>query len=160
MIALNIAAIQDAAAKIILFLIPPFTSIEVLHRSLCIALLQNTAPRAFLTARTACIHSHMVPTWPFLRIIRAYRLLRMRSLRNENRCTALHMLHAPAYALGSYISTIYAHVYTLGSHPSQIYIGHTELCMVIPRVYLQKPRPRLLSPRPRPPLPSIDTKRN
>ena len=55
MIALNIAAIQDAAAKNILFLIPPFTSIEILHRSLCIALLQNTASRAFLTTRTACI---------------------------------------------------------------------------------------------------------
>ncbi len=55
MIALNISAIQDVAAKISLFLIPPFTSIEVLHHSLCIALLQNTAPRVFLTARTVCM---------------------------------------------------------------------------------------------------------
>ena len=51
--ALNIAAVQDTAAKIILFLIPPLIPIEILHRSLCIALLQNTAPRAFLTVRTA-----------------------------------------------------------------------------------------------------------
>ena len=51
--ALNIAAVQDTFAKIILFLIPPLIPIEILHRSLCIALLQNTAPRAFLTVRTA-----------------------------------------------------------------------------------------------------------
>ena len=57
MIALNIAAIQNSAAKNILFLIPPFTSIEVLHRSICIALLQNTASRAFFTTRTTCIVS-------------------------------------------------------------------------------------------------------
>ena len=51
--ALNIAATQDSAAKIILFIIPPFAPIEILHRSLCIALLQNTAPRSFLTVHTA-----------------------------------------------------------------------------------------------------------
>ena len=57
MLALNIAAIQDSAAEIILFLIPPFTPIELLHRTICIALLQNIATRAFLTSRTACIVS-------------------------------------------------------------------------------------------------------
>ena len=53
--ALNIAAIQDTAARIILFLIPPFVPIEILHRSLCIALLKNTSPGSFCTVHTSCI---------------------------------------------------------------------------------------------------------
>ena len=53
--ALNIAAIQDTAARIILFLIPPFVPIEILHRSLCVALLKNTSPGSFRTVHTSCI---------------------------------------------------------------------------------------------------------
>ena len=55
--ALNIAAIQDTAGKIILFLIPPFAPIEILHRSLCIILLRNISPCSFRTIRTARIVS-------------------------------------------------------------------------------------------------------
>ena len=55
--ALTIAAIQDSAGKIILFLIPPFTSIEILHRTLCIILLKATSTSSFLSTRAARIVS-------------------------------------------------------------------------------------------------------
>ena len=51
--ALNIAVIQDTAAKIILFLMPPFVPIEILHRSICMSLLKNTSPSSFRTAHTS-----------------------------------------------------------------------------------------------------------
>ena len=54
-IALCLAAIQDTAAKITLYLIPPFVPIEILHRTICIILLKNTSPRSFSTAHTARI---------------------------------------------------------------------------------------------------------
>ena len=55
--ALNIAAIQDSAGKIILFLTPPFTSIEILDRTLCIMLLQATSTSSFRSTRAARIAS-------------------------------------------------------------------------------------------------------
>ena len=58
--ALKIAAIQDSAGKIILFLIPPFTSIEILHGTVCIILLQCASPSSFRTTRAARIVSRSV----------------------------------------------------------------------------------------------------
>ena len=54
-ISLCLAAIQDTAARIIPYLIPPFVPIEILHRTICIMLLKNFSPRCFSTAHTACI---------------------------------------------------------------------------------------------------------
>ena len=46
-LAITLAAIQDTAAKIILYLIPPFRPIEILHRTICIILLRNNSPSCF-----------------------------------------------------------------------------------------------------------------
>ena len=50
-----LAAIQDTAAKIILYLIPPFVPIELLHRTICIIFLKNTSPQCFNTTHTSRI---------------------------------------------------------------------------------------------------------
>ena len=46
-LAITISVIQDTAAKIILYIIPPFRPIEILHRTICIFLLKNTSPSCF-----------------------------------------------------------------------------------------------------------------
>ena len=58
-LAINIAAIQNSAAEIVLCLIPTISSIpiELLHRTVCVALLRHTEPDAFETPSTSCIVS-------------------------------------------------------------------------------------------------------
>ena len=53
-LAVDIVAIQNSAAVVILYFIPPLTPIELLHRTICIALLRHVALDAFVTSSTAC----------------------------------------------------------------------------------------------------------
>ena len=56
-LSIGISAIQDSAAKIIIFLIPPFHPLELLHRTLCITLLKNLSPQCFTSTHTSTITS-------------------------------------------------------------------------------------------------------